>query len=232
MKRTYTNFAAGFENFMADAIIHFYRRGQLDKAEEYRKRLQSWPGRNTNDWEATEKLSRPLDEYVTLEMKGRYTSPTLYVNQVTAALQGAFVSGLLAGDQDLFREQFEWARKFHAYFMKEQNRNLLANPGIGRMEVMPSDFRVLAGQVFANLLSSMSMEERETLYLEAPNELRLYAYLILKREISERMNRDAAEGKGRPFDEVFPRPIGLDEFIADMQRQREAKQQDFKVDVK
>ncbi|HED54316.1 MAG TPA: hypothetical protein ENJ00_08970, partial [Phycisphaerales bacterium] len=111
MKRTYTNFAAGFENFMADAIIHFYRRGQLDKAEEYRKRLQSWPGRNTNDWEATEKLSRPLDEYVTLEMKGRYTSPTLYVNQVTAALQGAFVSGLLAGDQDLFREQFEWARK-------------------------------------------------------------------------------------------------------------------------
>src|SRR5690606_22379714 len=148
----------------------YYRRGDIDKAIEYRHKLLTWPGRNINDWEATEKLAWPIDQYVEREMMGRYTSPPVYVNQISAALVGAFTSALLAGDQDLFQSQYNWARQFHAYFIREQNKTpMLASPETGRMENLPKDFRVLAGGVFTNLIASLSEDERETMYLAAPN---------------------------------------------------------------
>ncbi len=233
MKRTYTNYAAGFENFLQDAILHYYRRGQIDKAIEYRHKLLTWPGRNINDWEADERLSWPIDQYVEWEMMGRYTSPTLYVNQVSAALMGAFTSGLLAGDQDLFNSQYNWARQYHEYFIREQNKGaMLADPNAGRMENLPKDFRVLAGGVFTNLLSSLSMDERETMYLAAPNELRLFAYLVLERELSEYMNEEAANGNGKRFDEAFPPPVGIDQFRVEMDALRDQQQQRLNIDVK
>lgn len=233
MKRTYTNYAAGFENFLQDAILHYYRRGQIDKAVEYRHKLLTWPGRNINDWEADEQLSWPIDQYVEWEMMGRYTSPSLYVNQVTAALMGAFTSGLLGGDQDLFQSQYNWARQFHGYFIREQNKApLLASPETGRMENLPKDFRVLAGGVFVSLLASLSEDERETMYLAAPNELKQYAYLILERELSESMNEQAAAGEGRTFEETFPPPVGIDAFRAEMDALRAQQQRDLNIDVK
>ena len=233
MKRTYTNYAAGFENFLQDAILHYYRRGDLDKAIEYRHKLLTWPGRNINDWEADEKLSWPIDQYVEWEMMGRYTSPSVYVNQITAALMGAYTSGLLAGDQDLFQSQYSWARQYHEYFIREQNKGgMLANPETGRMENLPKDFRVLAGGVFTNLLASLSEDERESMYLAAPNELRQYAYLILERELSESMNELAASGQGRPFNEVFPPPVGIDQFRVEMEALRQQQQRDYNIDVK
>ena len=233
MKRTYTNYAAGFENFLQDAILHYYRRGQIDKAIEYRRKLLTWPGRNINDWEADERLSWPIDQYVEWEMMGRYTSPTLYVNQVSAALMGAFTSGLLAGDQDLFISQYNWARQYHEYFIREQNKGgMLANPETGRMENLPKDFRVLAGGVFTNLLSTLNMDERETMYLAAPNDLRLFAYLVLERELSEYMNEEAAKGNGKTFDEAFPPPVGIDQFRVEMEVLRDQQQQRLNIDVK
>lgn len=233
MKRTYTNFAAGFENFLQDAMLHYYRRGQLDKAEEYRRKLLTWPGRNINDWEADERLSWPLEQYVEWEMMGRYTSPSLYVNQVTAALMGAFTSGLLAGDDELFRSQYNWAKQYHAYFMREQNKSpLLASPDTGRMENLPKDFRILAGGVFVSVLGSLSLEESESMYLAAPDELKQFAYLVLERELSEHLNEEAAAGRGRPFDEVFPPPPGIDAFRAEMEAIRAQQQRQYNTDVK
>lgn len=233
MKRTYTNFAAGFENFLQDAILHYYRRGQIDKAVEYRHKLLTWPGRNINDWEADEQLAWPIEQYVEWEMMGRYTSPSLYVNQVTAALMGAYTSGLLAGDQDLFQSQYNWARQFHTYFVREQNKApLITSPETGRMENLPKDFRVLAGGVFANLLASLSMDEREAMYLAAPNELRQFAYLILERELSESINEQAAAGDGRTFDQIFPPPVGIDAFRAEMDALRAQQQRDINIDIK
>jgi len=233
MKRTYTNYAAGFENFLQDAILHYYRRGQIDKAIEYRRKLLTWPGRNINDWEADERLSWPIDQYVEWEMMGRYTSPTLYVNQVSAALMGAFTSGLLAGDQDLFISQYNWARQYHEYFIREQNKGaMIADPNAGRMENLPKDFRVLAGGVFTNLLSTLNMDERETMYLAAPNDLRLFAYLVLERELSEYMNEEAAKGNGKTFDEAFPPPVGIDQFRVEMEVLRDQQQQRLNIDVK
>lgn len=233
MKRVYTNFAAGYENFLQDAMLHYFRRGQLDKAEEYRYKLLTWEGRNINDWEADERLSWPLDEYVEWEMMGRYTSPSLYVNQVSAALMGAFTSGLLAGDDELFRSQYNWARQYHAYFMREQNRSsLLASPDTGRMESLPKDFRVLAGTVFVSVLSALPLEESESMYLAAPNELKQFAYIVLERELSEHLNAESAAGRGRPFDEVFPPPAGIDQFRAEMDALRQQQQRQFNIDVK
>ena len=233
MKKVYTSYAAGYQNFMEDAIIHFYRRGQTDKAEEYRQKLISWAGRNENDHYKDVKLTWPIEEFVEWEMMGRYDSPSVYVNQITAALQGAFVSGLLAGDEELFRSQFSWARQYHRHFIRKQNSDtLLANPTAGRMENLPKDFRVLAGNLFTNLLQSLSMREREQMYLAAPNELRLFSYLRLEQELSEYMNDLADAGQGRHFDDVFPRPIGFEAFKAEFEANRAQQNRQFNVEVK
>ncbi|RNC80835.1 MAG: hypothetical protein ED559_03260 [Phycisphaera sp.] len=232
MEKVFTSYAAGYQNLLEDAIIHFYRRGELEKAEEYRQRLITWAGRPGNDHYKDERLTWPLEELVEWEMQGRYESPSVYVNQITAALQGAFYSGLLSGDQELFRRQFNWARQYHQHFIEQQNNaTLLANPDAGRMENLPKDFRVLAGGIFSNLLESLSMDEREAMYLAAPNELRLFSYLVLERELSERMNELAEQGEGRPFDDVFPAPAGIDEFRAQHEAQR-AQQRNFNVNVR
>ncbi|MFI4892889.1 MAG: hypothetical protein ACIAQ0_05555, partial [Phycisphaerales bacterium JB058] len=102
----------------------------------------------------------------------------------------------------------------------------------GRMENLPRDFRVLAGGVFTNLLASLSESEREAMYLAAPNELRQYAYWILERELSETMNERAAAGEGRPFNEVFPPPIGIDQFRLEMEALRQQQQRDYNIDIK
>ncbi len=233
MKKAYTSYAAGYQNFIEDAILHYYRRGQVGKAEEYRQKLIAWEGRNQNDQYKDERLTWPIEEFVEWEMMGRYESPSVYVNQITAALQGAYISGLLAGDEELFRNQFSWAKQFHQHFIRKQNSDtLLANPGVGRMENLPKDFRVLSGGLFTNLLESLNMSEREALYLAAPNELRLFSYMRLEQGLSESMNELAENGEGRPFNDVFPKPIGYDEFLVQYEAQRAELQRNFNVQVK
>lgn len=233
MEKVFTSYAAGYQNFLEDAILHYFRRGDIAKAEEYRTKLITWEGRNRNDQYKDEKLTWPIEEFVEWEMMGRYESPHVYVNQISAALQGAFLSGLLAGDDELFRNQYNWARQYHRHFIEQQdNTTLLANPGMGRMENLPRDFRVLAGGLFTNLLSSLSIEEMETMYLAAPNELRQYSYMVLERELSERLDERAAAGEGRPFDEIFPRPQGYDTFRAQYDAERQQRQKEFNIDVR
>ncbi len=72
---------------------------------------------------------------------------------------GALTS-LLAGDQDLFLSQYRWARQFHEYFIREQNKGgMLANPETGRMENCPGT-SACSPAVFTNLLASLSESER------------------------------------------------------------------------
>jgi hypothetical protein len=232
-KKVYTSYAAGYQNFMEDIIIHLFRRGQLAKAEEYRQKLIDWTGRNQNDQYKDERLTWPLEEFVEWEMMGRYESPSVYVSQITAALQGAYLSGLLAGDEELFRTQYSWAKQFHQHFIRKQNSDtLLANPDVGRMESLPKDFRVLSGDLFTNLLEDLGLREAETMYLAAPNELRLFCYLRLEQTRSESMNEMAEQGIGRPFNDVFPMPAGFEAFRAEYEADRAAQQRQFNIDVK
>lgn len=206
-ERIFTTFSAGFQNFIADSILFFYRRGQIAKAEEYQSRLRNWPGRNRNNSDEERRFQLPIADFVEEEMKDRYDSPVVYANQVTAALQGAYVSGLLGGDMELFRNQYNYARQFHTYYMQNQLRDVVAGSAQTRMEVMPREFSVLAGGVFVALLDALTPDRQSDVFLLAPPELQLPAYFVLNRQRRPQLERLFEQGVlDEEFDTLFPEP--------------------------
>ncbi|MEM8756664.1 MAG: hypothetical protein AAGF47_02655 [Planctomycetota bacterium] len=227
----YNTYAAGYQNFISDAILLFYRRGNIDEANRYLDHLRNWPGLNWNDWTWKRRLELPLPEFVQEEMVDRYTSPQLYATQVTGAIQGAFISGLLTGNDELFRSQYEWAKQFHAYYVREQLRTTLANPDVARMEVLPRDWRVLVGGLFHGLTAQLPLEQRVDMYLRAPNDVRLYAYILAQRDLRERLDERAEQGQGEPFDALFPAPEGIERFREELEQRRQARDRDINVEA-
>jgi hypothetical protein len=155
------------------------------------------------------------------------------INQVNANLNGAFFSGLLAGNDEAFRRQFDQAKLFHRYFFEQQARNNAVDMANFRMEQLDSDFRLAAGNMFVQFIMTMGLDEAESVYRRAPNDLKLFAYDALQEQyrpmIDEEVRQAKASGdeaKARAFDIVFPAPEGLEAHRAEMRRLLESRQRD------
>jgi len=223
-KRVYRPLAAGYENFMKDAIRFFYRRGQTKLAEQYYEQIGTWEGQNLNDPQRKYKFSLPLDEFVQEELKDRQISPSVAIEEVTAALQSAYFSGLLAGNMDRFNTQFRYAKLSHRYFMENQFRNTPAGGAVARMEQMNRDFRVYSGQVLGVILSSVGLGDAVTMYNNAPPDLQGFVYDMLKQTLGPGLDATKKQG-GKGFDDLFPEPPGIEQIRAELQQAaREAQQ--------
>ncbi|MBK9188109.1 MAG: hypothetical protein IPM33_04055 [Phycisphaerales bacterium] len=220
--RGYRPMAAGYENFLRDAVCFFFARGDRRSAEQWYQRLRTWEGININDPLRRVELSAPLDDFVSRELLDRIGTPNVAVAQVNGALLGAYTAGLLAGDMDIFAAQFEYASRFHKAFFEKQFRTTNVDRGSARMEMMPSDFREAAGVVFAQFVMSLTPEAAENVYDRASNDLRLYAYGVLEARFRQEMEAIAKAEGTRPFEAVFPPPPGLEAFRADQQRKLDA----------
>lgn len=219
--RPRTNYRVGYENFLADAIAFFYRRGEMQRAEKWYERLRTWEGQNVSHAELG-KLDGTLEEFVEETLYERFTSPHVAGAQVMGALQGSY-QALINGDTDLFRGQFDFAREAHAYFMNNQYRQVIASEGAGaRMEWMDRDFEFVAGGVFAATIDNLAFDEAALAYSYAPDSLKRYAYAILAERFGDALSSDNVE-EGETFADRFPEPPGMAEFrvkIAEKERQR------------
>ncbi len=230
-KRPYTVYAAGYENFLRDAVRFFYRRGQMDLANKYYKELGTFPRQNVNDPFYGINLATPLDQFVIDELgEDRIRSPYVLVSEVVGSLQGAFIDGLLAGDDDLFRRNFQWAGQAHKYYMKTQVRDVIADGGADtRTGVLDPDFRIVAGDLFARTIQLMHLDEAADMYGRAPIELQQFAYDFLAAAWKDEIDRLAEAGRSEPFDIVFPEPAGMSEhraWIAQVAAERQKKRTD------
>jgi hypothetical protein len=223
-KRPYRIIAAGYENFLKDAVTFFYRRGQRAEAEKWYQIVGTWEGANMNDPARAELFSRPLDEFVEQELADRFKSPAVAIAEVSGALDGAYTSGLLAGDGELFRAQFEYAKRFHRYFLQEQLRSTPTGNVYGRLEMLDRDFGIVAGRLFLNLVQRLSLDDAETVYDNAPEDLRRYAYDSFEERFREALDADAQNG-GRSFDQIFPEPSNMAGFRADLAKALAERQQ-------
>lgn len=221
-KDAYSFYSAGYENFLIDATRFYYRRGQYDKAQEYYDRAAKFPQFNLNDMDRDLRFSKPLDEFVFDESKEEYTRPDVARLEAGAALEGAYLAGILAGDPEVFRGQFEFAKRVHAYFMSRQRRVTAMDPDLSRMELMPADFRLLAADVLVRLIGALDPDEAETLYNNAPEDLRRYAFDRVK-EVFSGAYAELARRGGRTFAQAFPEPPGMDEHRALMRQLLEAE---------
>jgi hypothetical protein len=207
--RGFSPLSAGYENFMIDATLFFYRRGERDTAELWLKRLRDFPDQNLTDPQARIQRFLDLDEFAKVELNDRFGTPSIAVNQTTAALMGAYASGLLSANPDLFLKQFEYAKMCHRFYLQKQMKTTAVDRDNARMELLDRDFAFVAGTLFYQFMGSLGLEDAETVYNLAPDGLKVYAYDALLEGQKQALDNEAKNG-GRRFDLIFPPPQGLE----------------------
>ena len=220
----YRQYAAGYANFLRDAVRFFYRRGDIKQADYWFTKLRTWEHHNINDDTVTEEFALSLKEFADKQIFESMGSPSIAVSEVVGALQGAYYSGLMVGNAELFRAQWKYAKDAHAFFFSEQFKLVVASTVDARMEFMDRDFAFLAGNQFANALGRLRPEEAGMLYSNAPNDLRQYAYDTIIKRFKNYIDKQAESGDSDEFDVLFPPPDGMDEFRVIYNRKIKARE--------
>lgn len=223
--RAYRPFAAGYENFLRDAIRYFYRRGDMQQADFWFTKLRTWGAQNFNDPGRTMEMTLSLPDFVDRQLFENYGAPQVAVSEVYGALQGAFIEGLLAGDRERFEGMFNYARRAHQLFMREQLRDVVAGQNTARMEYMDRDFTFVAGIALSNMIGALGPEEAEILYTYTPEDLRRYAYQAIEQRFRPGMDELAKAGMVEPFDVIFPEPPGMEAHRARVEQKLIDRQQ-------
>lgn len=224
-RRSYRTVAAGYENFLRDAIRYFYRRGDMRQAEFWFQRLRTWGKHNFNDPMREMEMTLSLPDFVDKQLNESFGSPQVAVSEVYGALQGAIIEGLLAGDPERFTGMFNYARRAHQIFMREQLRDVVAGTNTGRMEYMDRDFSFVAGIALANMIGGFGPDEAERIYDYTPEDLRRYAFDAIEQRFRPAYEQLAAAGLSRPFEEVFPEPAGMEQHRAMLARKFQERSQ-------
>ncbi|MEM7623021.1 MAG: hypothetical protein AAF235_07430 [Planctomycetota bacterium] len=221
--RVRTAYNAGYENFLMDVVLFFYRRGQIAEANYWRLQLINNPRRNIADPELSKiEESMPLDDYVELNLFDRLSSPHVATQQVFGAIQGAMVS-LLRGETDRFRSQIDFAQRFHEYYVREQGFEVTATGGTdARMLTFDRNFRNVVGGVAAAFMTQIDIDDAVLLYNRmADNAIRRYLYDQVRGRFEPIADAGEPSG-GDPFEIMFPEPEGMAEFRA-IQAERERR---------
>lgn len=215
--RVYSLYAAGYENFRKDAIRFLYRRGEVERAKKMKDELAVWPYRNINDPDRPALFALTIEEFVAKELEDQMTRPSVVREEVVGAIQGALAQGLLAGDQDLFIKQMQYAKWVHQYFFTKQSVKNALDPNQLRMAQIDPDFNVVAGTEFAALLEELDLDDAERLYDGVPNEIRLFGYDTVVERFKAALDEQAKQG-GRTFQQIFPEPAGIAEHRQKMEQ--------------
>lgn len=213
-RRYYTLYAAGYENFMKDAIRFTYRRGDIARANKLKDDLYKWPHHNRNDPDRDYILTLSVDKFVEKELEDQLSRPSVAREEIVGALQNAYLQGLGNGDTEQFTQQMQYAGAVHRLFFKQQPKGTQVDPNAPRMAQMDKDFKVVAGSEFALLCMVVDLDKAEAMYDRAPADLKPWAYDLLaerfRAALDETARREQAAGRqGRTFDQIFPEPPGM-----------------------
>jgi hypothetical protein len=222
----YRPFSAGYENFLRDVIRFFYRRGETDTANVWYEKLRSWHGQNINDSARVEEMSLTLKEFTDKQLYDSMGSPQVAVSEVSASLYSAYVQGLLFGNDEVFRGQWDYAISVHKYFFSEQFNQVAGSTVNARMEFMDRDFRFLAGNMFVQAMVQMPPDEAERMYFHAPMDLKRFGYDALFNRYKAFIDESHATGETRSFEDLFPEPDNMPAFrtwlLAEMNKRSES----------
>lgn len=214
-ERGNSRLSEGYSNFMKEVVIMYYRRGDRMEAERWLKQLRTFKDQNLNDIEENIRKYSDLDLFVEGEIADSATRPDIAINQISSALISAFATGLLGRDAELFQKQYDFARRWHYYYMDQQARRNAVARDAARMAQLDEDWEFFAGTMFLQFMQSAGMgeeagynEDAQAIYFSAPDELRVWVYDALVESYKPQIDAEAKIG-GKPFDELFPEPEGL-----------------------
>ena len=216
--KIYSFYSAGYENLLRDSIRFLYRRGDKGRAQEYYDLLRTWPGLNTHNPELKGQITVPLAEFVEAEITRdqRMTSPSVAAQEIVGALLAAYISGLLNGNEEQFKNNFDYALLFHKTYQKEQSFRTPVAGEEGRMALPPFDH--MAATVLAGLADDAGVPQGSIMYRRAPADLQARAYVILERSPIKGKLEAAQQQGGPPFAFWFPIPEGISEEALNMFR--------------
>jgi hypothetical protein len=208
--KVFSFYAAGHENLLRDSIRFLYRRGDKGRAAEYYEILRTAPWLNTNNPELKAQITVPLAEFVEAEITrdARQTNPGVAIQEIVGALLSAYISGLLNGDDEQFRSNFEYAMLFHKTYQKEQDFRTSVAGDEGRMALRPFD--ELAATVLAGIVEEAGVPQGALMYRRAPADLQARAFVLLERSAMKlRLDGSAQQAGSPPFEFWFPTPAGM-----------------------
>jgi hypothetical protein len=204
-ERAYRFYMEGYENFLGDAIVLLFRRNQLDEAKKYQMEMANFPGRNRNNDDRERIRNLPLEDYVLEVIRDREDTPYLAVQEVYGTLQNAYVYGLRAGDEDLFKQKLEYATRIHKAFWEKQYRMTNIDRDDPRMMGMDTDFWKFAGKVLFQLIRMVGVDDAALIYRRAPQEIQLWTYYL----IDSSLPADAHDSAGmKNVNALYPEPRG------------------------
>ncbi len=220
-KRWVSPLSDAYQNFMIDVCLYFYRRGERGTANRWLSELREFKDMNTYDPNRSERF-RDLDEFAIAEMKTRATSAYVAVGQISGSILGAYTTGLLGQDPELFEKQMQYAKDFHKYYNEQQLRKTAINIEQERMAQLDKDFEFVAGPLFASFIAELGLDEAAYVYAAAPNDLKQWGYDTLQDAFRQTLTEEAKEG-GKNFDQFFPQPEGMDQFRARVAKKQEER---------
>lgn len=222
--RLFNLFAAGYENFLSDAILYLYRANRLDEARRWQEVLATWPGRNLHD-PTKERMRRlPLDDFYFENIRERLNNPFVALAEFGGALETAYIDGLLGEDQELYERNVEYAGFVHREFIESNIKGTSVDPNWSRVGTIEPEFEHAAGRVLGEIVLALGPIDGAILYSRAPLAYHLGAYRLIA---SQRPVGDISDLSQVPeevralirlFDARFPKPAGFDEFYQQWRR--------------
>ncbi|HZW08082.1 MAG TPA: hypothetical protein VFF65_13245 [Phycisphaerales bacterium] len=209
--RAFRFYSEGYENFLGDAIVMLFRRQQLDRAKAFQMKMANFKGRNRNDIGRERIRNLPLADYVVEVLHDRTSTPNVALQEVYSSLQAAYVFGLLAGNEEVFNKNYEYAARFHKAYYDEQFRKTNVDRDKPRMGVIDVDFPTVAGQVLFQTTRLLGPDSGSLIYRRAPEPARLVAYAMY----DDLIPRDEQGRRVQTrLDDVFPPPNGYESWRA------------------
>lgn len=209
----------GYENFLRDVIRVYFRMGRKDKAQEYFRKLRLAPWKNQNNNAKVDELGElDLEAFVRKQMaEDRLSIPQVAASEVMMSLRDAYYRGLLRGDMQLFKTNYEYAAIVHkVYFEEKQKVRPTIDAEAARMDEMPRDFLDAASAAFLTLLVSSDVEpiNASAIYRRAPEQIQQRCFDALSRfMVPNAMPREQ-------FIKLFPEPPNMEAY-REMRRQQE-----------
>lgn len=215
-ERVFTTYSQGYLNFCANVCRVMYQLGRTEEAMHYFREYTESEYINLNDYYEDVDSEMSLDEFVAhlVSSDERLSIPHVAASEAEGALRSAFVRGLLRGDRVAFQRSMTYARSVHRFYFSKQDTTTLVDADFNRMDEMPPDFALKAGQVLFQLITggSLNTVDASQLYNRAPESLQA----MIRESLGQYFGL-----RGFPEDVIerlYPEPPGMEIYLAQQQR--------------
>ena len=198
----------GHVNYIIKAINLLAADGRIAEAQRYFDFIKEKYERTGPEWDFVS-----VEDFVVDNMQRETYIQYPVVNQLLQfTLKRAYVARGLRGDDNLFRNRFQYAIKIYNAYQKQSTG----------LTQLPQKFEIVAANMLTHLLArprvfglSLSVDDRSDIYLSMQDQPRI---LVRVYHQLQRLLRALCNAEGLDFAKAFPAPPGLKDYEEELQQ--------------